>query len=183
MNNYKEMLFIDSIYRPKAGAFGKPRDFKNDRYTINAWFSCRELWHTQLYGLDIFFFSHKLGQSKGIAAFFNQLEELLNIKNKSEFGPTQRKTVMYIRPSKWWTKNPMRRSLFTIFLRCAGYYSIEKDNFYLAIFCDDYALRTRTALSWFLDGNTVYTGKKTGWLKQFEKIKVEEINKLLIKSL
>ena len=182
MNNYKEIIFIDSVYRPRAGAIGISRSFLDGKYVINSWLSCREIWHSQLYGLDIFFLTHKSGQSKNIATFFNKLEELLNIKNKSEFGPTQRTTVMYIKASRWWIKNPMRRSLFTIFLRCSAFFSIEKNNFYNAMYCDEYALKTKDAISCFLDGNTVYIGKKLGWLNQFENLKDKDIYKLLIKE-
>lgn len=97
MSNYFDPILIDSSYKPKVGAFGKPRQLKDDgRYLVNSWFNCRELWHSQLYSLDIFFLSHKLGNGKNIAGFFDKLEDLLKIKNRTKFGPTQRKTIMYM---------------------------------------------------------------------------------------
>lgn len=173
MINYKNTLYIDTVYRPSPGSFGKPKgpeDKLNLRYSVNGWFDCRELWHSQLYNLNLFFYTHKSGTGKDIATFLSKIEDILELKSRSNFGPTQRKTIMWIEPSKWWTKPAMRRSLFTVLLRSAASYSASQDNFEQALYSNYYASKTRPAVEWFLKGNTVYTGKRTGWFKQFNGI-------------
>lgn len=170
MVDFQTILYIDTGYRPSPGSFGKPRLLNselNNKYSVNGWFDCRELWHTQLYRLNLFFYTHKSNAGLDIASFLFRVEDILKLKNKSKFGPTQRKTIMWIEPSRWWTKPPMRRSLFTILLRSAGNYSLKKDDFDEALFSSFYAAQTKTAIEWFLKGNTVYLGKKVGWYKQF----------------
>lgn len=170
MVDFQTTLYIDTGYRPSPGSFGKPRLINgvlNNKYSVNGWFDCRELWHTQLYNLNLFFYTHKSNTGLDIAHFLFKIEDLLRLKKKSKFGPTQRKTIMWIEPSRWWTKPPMRRSLFTILLRSAGNYSLNEDNFAEAIFSNFYAAQTKSAIEWFLKGNTKYVGKKIGWYKQF----------------
>jgi hypothetical protein len=173
MIDFQTTLYVQTNYRPSPGSFGKPKLVEtelNNQYIVNAWFDCRELWHTHLYNLNLFFYTHKANTGIDIAAFISKIEKILNLRNKTKFGPTQRKTIMWIEPSKWWTKPPMRRSLFTILLRSAANYSIEKDNFEESLYSNAYALKTKPAIQWFLQGNTVYSGKKIGWYKQFEDI-------------
>lgn len=170
MIDFKTTLFIETSYRPSPGSFGKPKlpeNELNNRYSVNGWFDCRELWHSQLYNLNLFFYTHRANTGKDIATFLAKVEDILQLKARTRFGPTQRKTIMWIEPSKWWTKPPMRRSLFTVLLRSAAHYSIESDNFEEALFSSFYASKTRPAIEWFLKGNTVYNGRKTGWYKQF----------------
>lgn len=180
MIDFSNVLYIDTPYRPSPGSFGKPKlPEVNLKYYVNGWFDCRELWHSQLYNLNLFFYTHKIGTGKDIAIFLSKVEDILKLKNRSNFGPTQRKTIMWIEPSKWWTKPAMRRSLFTVLLRSAVNYSHSKDNFEEALYSNYYASKTRGAIDWFLKGNTVYTGKKTGWFKQFSEPHTQSLAKLL----
>lgn len=170
MIDFKTTLYVETEYRPSPGSFGKPKLAESNignKYFVNGWFDCRELWHSQLYNLNLFFYTHKANTGRDIATFLSKVEDILNLKNKTRFGPTQRKTIMWIEPTKWWTKPPMRRSLFTILLRSAAYYSVNEDNFQEALFSSFYADKTKSAIEWFLKGNTVYCGKKAGWYKQF----------------
>ena len=187
---FGDILYIDTPYRPQTGSFSKLRELNGDRYKADIWYVCRDLFHGVLYNLKFFFFSHDLGKGHCIAAFIKKVEEKLDIQPRSEFGPTQRKTIMWIKPSKWWTGRTMRRSLFTILLRCGDAYNPNKDNFEKALFSYSYAKNTKIAINRFLAGYTDYTGKKRGWYKQFSEITIfgkepiteEEINRLLIKS-
>lgn len=189
-NKFGDILYIDTPYRPQSGCFSKPKGSKGDRHSAGQWHFCRDLFHSLLYKANLFFFSHDLGKGHCIAAFMRKIEEKLNVQPRSEFGPTQRKTIMWIKPSRWWTEKGMRRSLFTILLRCGCSYLPNKDNFEKALLSDKYAVDTKYAINRFLEGNTVYAGKKRGWHRQFNQIEYfgkpcvtnEEIDMLLIKS-
>jgi len=186
MINFNTPLHIETAYRPSPGSFGKPKldDSRlNNRYSVNGWFDCRELWHSQLYNLNLFFYTHKANTGRDIATFISKIEDSLDLRVRSNFGPTQRKTIMWIEPSKWWTKPPMRRSLFTILLRSAAYYSIDRNNVEESLYSNFYAIKTRPAIEWFLKGNTVYTGKKTGWYKQFCEPNNVVLSKLLVSEI
>lgn len=185
MSKFGEVLYIDTPYRPEAGSFCKPKEMVEDRYRVGQWYYCRDLFHGQLYNLSLFFFSHDSNKGNCIAEFMRKCEKILNVEPRSDFGPTQRKTIMWVEPSRWWTVRAMRRSLFTILLRAGNQYSINKDNFDEALFSDPYTMGTRYAVNRFFAGNTFYTGKKRGWYKQFhdENPTEAQIDALLVNHL
>lgn len=180
---FGDLLFIDTPHRPEPGSFCKAKDLVGNRYKTGQWHYCREVFHTQLYNLPLFFFSHKPFKGHCIAAFLKKVEDMLDVKPRSRFGPTQRKTIMWIEPSKWWTIRAMRRSFFTIMLRVGKDYLQDKDNFALALYSDIYTAKTSYAVERFLKGHTIYTGKKRGWYNQFADplLSHTEIDKLLVK--
>lgn len=180
---FGDVVYIDTPYRPESGSFCKPKDIVNDRYKVGQWYYCRDLFHSHLCNLSLCFFSHDVTKGHCIAAFMRKAEEILDVQPRSEFGPTQRKTIMWIEPSRWWTVRSMRRSLFTILLRAGGQYSPNKDNFDDALFSDPYTLRTKYAVERFFSGHTKYTGRNRGWYKQFyESAPTEaEIDMFLVK--
>lgn len=180
---YNNVIYIDTSYKSDPGSFARPKAFNDGRYTISQWRFCRELFHKDLYGLKLFFYSHVPGNGYCIAKFMSKIEDILNIKCKSQFGPTQRKTVMWIKPSNWWINRSMKRSLFTLLLRVAENYEPLKDNFEEALFSHRYSLETQYAINRFLEGNTYYTGRKRGWHKQFCDLMKEDVDLLLIKHI
>jgi hypothetical protein len=181
-HKFGDVLYVSSPYRPEPGSFCKPNGIRDDKYRAGEWYYCRELFHRQLRNLNLFFFSHDSEKGCCIAAFMQRVEDLLDVQPRSDFGPTQRKTIMWVEPSRWWTAKAMRRSLFTILLRAGSEYSPEKDNFDEALFSDPYTMSTKYAVNRFLDGNTIYIGKKYGWYKQFYENRPtkEEIDSLLV---
>ena len=174
---------VDSAYKPQKGMYARMKCFKDGRYKIDHWWYCREIFHTVLKELSIFFFSHVRGNGQGVASFIAKIEDALDVQLRSQMGPTQQKTIMWIRPSKWWISAGMRRSLFTILLRAAQAYKVSKDNFEEASCSYKYLKQTLCAFRRFLDGNTKYTGRKRGWYKQFSQPNLTklDIDKLLIK--
>jgi len=181
-NNVGDMIFVDSVYRPSTGSFGKPSVIKDNRYVVKNWFNCREIWHNQMYNARLFFYVYPVIRNKSLNAFFDKIESFLNIKENSVFGPTQKKHIIYIKPSKWWLRYTMRRSLFTILLRSSSAYDYGLDNFENALYSNYYAERSRKSIQYFLQGNTVYKGKKRGWYKQFGETNLsdDDIKKLLV---
>jgi len=61
----------------------------------------------------------------------------------------------------------MKRSLFTALLRSGMEYTPTKLNFEEALFSHQYLEKTEYAVRRFLKGYTKYTGRQTGWYKQF----------------
>jgi len=177
---FNETLYVTTPYRPEPGSFARHKGFSGDKYRIPQWHYCRDIFHPQLYNLDIFFFSHDPYRSYNVARFMEKIEKMVDVDFPSEYGPTQRKSIMWIRPSAWWTIRSMRRSLFTILLRCGNAYSPSKKNFEEALFSDPYALATKYAITRFLKGFTLYIGTKKGWLDQFYEVR---LNKKTIDSL
>jgi hypothetical protein len=182
-HKFEKVICVDTPYRPDKGSFARTTRVVDDRHKVDHWYFCRDIFHNILFNLKMFFLSHESNKGSSIAAFMQRIEEKLDIQPRSEYGPTQRKTIMWIKPSKWWIKYGMRRSLFTCLLRAGSNYSISKDNLYSAIEGDKYLSKTPYAFKRFMDGNTKYTGRKRGWFKQFCDLSPtdQEIDKLLVK--
>lgn len=179
---FDKIICIDTPYKPTNGSFARTNKIVEDRHKIDHWYLCRDIFHNILFNLKIFFMCHENGKGESIAAFMQKIETKLGVEPRSEFGPTQKKTVMWIRPSKWWISYGMRRSLFTCFLRAGVNYNIDKDNFDECIAKNKYLSKTPYALKKFMAGFTKYTGRKRGWYKQFCDLNPtpDEIDKLLI---
>lgn len=180
---FNDVVYIDTPYRPEAGSFSKPKEESGGRYKVGQWYYCRDLFHGQLYNCDLFFFSHNSAKGRSVAEFMQKIESMIGTDPVSEYGPTQRKAIMWVKPSKWWTVRAMRRSFFTVLLRAGNGYSYTKDNFEEALFSDPYTIGTKYAVERFLSGYTVYTGKKRGWYRQFceEKPTKQMVDALLVK--
>ena len=67
-------------------------------------------------------------------------------------------------------------------MRSSCAFDIDLDNFEEAIYSNFYASKSKKAIEYFMNGNTVYTGKKRGWFKQFgdQEIQDYELQKLLV---
>jgi hypothetical protein len=177
-----EVVLIDTPYCPDAGNFARTRKIIEEKYKIDNWFYCRDLFHNVLWNLKIFFFSHNWNRGSSVAAFMKKIEDILDVEPRSQFGPTQIRRIMWVKPSIWWIKHGMRRSLFTILLRVGVKYVVSKDNFDEIIKSEKYLQQTYYAFERFMSGNTKYTGHKRGWYKQFCEINManDAIDKLLI---
>jgi len=183
---FNNVLYIDTPYRPEVGSFSKPKEgHACGRYKVGQWYYCRDLFHGQLYNCNLFFFAHHSSKGRSVAEFMQKIESMVGVDPISSYGPTQRKSIMWIRPSKWWTAKAMRRSFFTVLLRAGNGYSYTKNNFEEALFSDPYTIGSKYAVERFLAGNTVYTGKKRGWYRQFgqdgKQMTNQMIDTLLIK--
>lgn len=172
---------VSTPYHPDKGMFGRVKSVKDGWYRIEHWTRCRELFHNILFNVRIFFYSHNRG--KAIASFISEVEERLDVQPRSQIGPTQKKGVIWIRPSRWWTILGMRRSLFTILLRAGAHYKPTKNNFDDAVAKEKYLKGTLYAFNRFMQGYTKYVGRKRGWYKQFFELSPSEfqIDILLVK--
>ena len=157
------------------------------------WRKCREQF-AKLFdeNTDGFFFSHPNGCGENIATFLSKTEEVIDasypIKIRSKFCRTNMPYALWIMPSPFWKECSIRRSLMTILLRCGFFYRFDADNYEEALFSDDYAKVTKTAIQRFLFGHihfvkddSSFLASKSGWRDLFAHKGVEEIrNKLTL---
>lgn len=183
VNNNNKYITI----RPKAGTFGmvKEKKVKNylDKWEIEKWVSCRDAFQSESSNIKKFLFVQGLNKGLNVIAFIDKVEIILGVHPKTCMGLTQRKDIIWIEPSSWWTKSGMRRSLFTILLRAGRNYKRSKDNFKEALFSIEYTKDTKFAVERFLNGYTKYQGRTSGWLNQFSWCEPSEdrIKQLLVK--
>jgi len=178
-----EVIFIDTPYSPSPGGFARTQKINGERHKVDHWFFCRDIFHNVLWNLKLFFYSIQAGKCNSVCTFIHEIEEKLDVQPRTQLGPTQIKKIMWIKPSSWWTRYGMRRSLFTILLRAGLKYVVTKDNFVDAVNSEKYLSKTPYAFERFMSGYTKYAGHKRGWYKQFceNNLSHEEIDKLLIK--
>ena len=166
--------------------FGDIKSVKDDKKPILGsfslinpinWYKCREQFanifdeHT-----SSLYFAHPGRNEENIAAFIRQTEDILDLSNyfgeRTEFCKTTRPFIMWIAPAKFWLKCPLRRSLFTILLRCGFEYREEEGNYEEAINSSDYIRETKLAVNRFLFGYTNFNKPlafcKVGWRDFFK---------------
>lgn len=163
--------------RPTPGQLAVVRSVREDGVLIaGPWFDCRELWHAEYKGRnDVVLIAHKAGHHKRLRAFISLAEELLGASS-SDIAPTQRKTITCIVPSDFWWSIPIRRSLFSILLRCGLNYEGDFDE---ALLSNSHALETKEAIERFFGGHTYYNGKQEGWCDQFRGVHTKRLRRLL----
>ena len=176
-----EVIRISCPYRPLPGHFSKPRS--TDDFGVvspGIWQYCREVFHRDNRGCGYFFYAHNPGKLHHVAAFIEKIENTIGINIHSEIGPTQRKTISWVRPARWWWVQSIKRSLYTCLLRAALNYDVHRDNFKEALYSVSYTKETRYAVERFLSGYIKYTGRKHGWCSQFFLANKETVDCLLI---
>lgn len=176
------------VTRPKAGHYAL------DRIPFN-FQKCRDnvfdIFTEETEGL---FFSHEDNQHLNVVAFISKVEDILNLEEKSICSPTGFSFTTWVIPSKFWKNCPIKRSLFTLFLRSGMMYDCEKNNFDEALVSDVecYGKDTIVALKRFLFGFTYYdneASKKTiydcyakfGWHTVFKNKPQEDVCKILLR--
>ena len=159
------------------------------------WDKCREQFAVKFDEFTPgFYFSHPQDKAFNIAEFIAKFESVLEIKDLTSFCLTNKQSVLWIEPSYFWKNCQMKRSLFTLIIRCGFNYSLEKDNFDDALFGDYeetvYIKETKLAVLRFMFGFTQFVGRiqpcfafttviKHGWREEFIKSNLAEIrNKL-----
>lgn len=167
-----EVTYADTAYarmRPRIGGFGLLNQDKllKKNWEVQKWITCRDNFQADPMNIKKFLFVSGYNNGMNVIAFIDRVEVILGLSQITLMGLTQRKDVIWIQPTSWWTKYAMRRSLFTILLRAGRGYKRSKDNFNEALFSVIYTERTKYATERFLNGYTRYTGKVSGWYNQF----------------
>lgn len=132
---------------------------------------------------------------KAIAAALAYVEKKMKTKSRSVVCPTSRPDITYIKLSKWWVQNDIRKSFLTILLRAAVNNAYKK-NFFKSLFEDGdpqgFFKKTPLAVRRFLKGYTKQPKNADDemWMETFynydaglggREISEEEVKELLVK--
>jgi hypothetical protein len=146
-------------------------------------YSCREGFHRNNRILSSLLFSHSLGEGQKIAHFIRKTEKKLGLKKFTQCGPTNVPSISWFKINPFWNKNPLRKTLFTILLRCGRRFSPQHNNFKTALDSNSYILETRPAVDYFFKGNTIPTRKCQrswrGWFRSFHNKTMADVKKLM----
>ena len=156
--------------RIRRGSFSKvDRVHYDGTFVAREWLYCREYFQDESAGIRRMLFCHARNKSKNVAAFLHSVESRLCIGERSVVGPTQRNNISWIYMSPWWMCTSMKRSFFTVLLRCGERYLLSAGNFDEALMSHTYFSETEYAVRRFISGHTRYTGKKRGWYNAFKR--------------
>lgn len=187
----------------KKSVYGPPGigHFATDSECSLSWEKCREQFsHKFTEVLHGFYFCHVAGEGYNVAAFIAKTEEIVGFDDflhsyaPSKFCKTDNDSVLWIEPSRFWSKCEMRRQLLTILLRAGMNYNPTTNNYEEALWSKDkmgnnYAMETQLAVMRFLFGFTQYVNDtsvvgfnyKTGWWTTFKDRPEQAIRKLLVR--
>lgn len=174
-------LAVDDKRPPIEGSFTAPVPFN--------WVKCREQFAGSFTDkLTEFFFSHPIGAGIHVAAFISKTEDIMSLSvpmpQRSEFCLTNRPYALWVSPSPFWRNCPIRRSLFTILLRCGFEYREAENNYEDALYSDPYIKDTKLAVHRFLFGYTQFVNRdnlpvNSGWRDFFRNQNREMVIKCL----
>lgn len=176
----KTKRFSQYNSRPSPGCYAthNPKGLK--------WVKCRDAFQKHFTpDSDGIYFSHEpcfgdRDQGIHVANFISHTETVLGIK-PSTFCRTNRNYAIWIELNEFWKECPIRRSLLTIFLRCALKYRLDVNNYDKTLFDHPYIKSTKPAVMRFLFGFTHFNDRPNGgWKRTFERLTEEEIKQLLI---
>lgn len=198
-NNLREgtnTTAINEIFEKKAGWFGFLEKRDTDNWaSIVIWTHCRDVFQdVPDYALlqKGMWFCHGNSKAENVCEFIEKVESKLNLVEKTYFKKTKHNNIVWLQPSAFWIANYVRRSFFTMALRCGTQYRRMKDNFHEAM-CKHYRITKETvpAIKRFLDGHTFYTkpdptSNNQGWHALFTDfnsapLQEKDLKKTLIK--
>ena len=186
---------VHNLTKYKTGWYGHiPFTYDDGWDLFIEWTHCRDLFqnasdHSLLEKGMWFCHSNRQGCRESICAFVAKVEEKLNLEWKSYFKQTPYPDVLWCQPSPFWITDFMRRSFFTLILRCGMHYKRKKDEKEDVLYHKyKIAKETIPAIKRFLNGNTFYPYEDPeystmGWNFTFAGIKESKLNKELIKQL
>ncbi len=152
-------------------------------FTAGKWESCRESFqyrYNEDHFKEVMFKTTFPGRTE---AFLEMTQDKIGLKDKDRLTvhKTQYKQVVLIKLSEWW-QVPMRFNLLTILLRASRNYTITRGDFWGTLENNRY-LGNQEAFTRFMDGYTVYKGKRIGkgWRSMLGSKKGESLEKLLVK--
>ncbi len=177
---------LDMTTSIKPGWFG----YMDDEVPVIEWTHCRDIFQSlrnQCLMQKGMWYCHKKGCADNLCAFLDQLESILKIKKRSYLKKTNEENIIWIQPSPFWITDFIRRSFFTLALRCGVYYKRSKNNF-LEVFNERaICVGTIPAIKRFLDGYTLYPlddpeYNTYGWQYTFFGKNESELQGMLIKG-
>lgn len=131
-------------------------------------------------------FSHRKKTGPKIRKFFEKLETILKINERSEFGNTENpEHCLWMKVSPWWMESVIRRSFLTMALRASQNYKPQKQNILECFEKNKYGGTSMVAINLFLQGYTNYRGKPLnmleGWSRMFRNKNEIEFKKIMFK--
>lgn len=141
------------------------------------WDHCREDFSKKINSNTLgFYFSCK--NKNFVSSFIEKTEDILinaslHKINRSKFYSTNLNFVIWIEPSDFWMCCSMKRSLFTMLLRCGLEYNPDLSNYECSLFDSEYSKTTKRAIERFLYGFTEFVddqehvGIGKGWVSFF----------------
>ena len=158
------------------------------------WQRCREQFASSFIPSTTgFYFSHPENVGETVASFIERTEEVVEFGlnqaiPRSNFSKTNFNFALWVEPSNFWKNCEMRRSLFTIFLRCGLKYDPSANNYDEALNSQEYVKKTKDAIFRFLFGFTEYvnegvviSGVGKGWVTQFERKTIDQLRGRLVR--
>lgn len=187
------MKRINNPYQtPIAGSFALNK--KNFR-----WVTCKEQFLALCNKEDDFKgFYYCCGENNIIKLkkFIAKIEKILNLKNKSNFLSTNKKSIAWIEPCLFWKTHLLKFSLLLILLKNSLNYNVENDNLEECLFGEYsesfYTKQTKNSLMRFMFGFTEPCFEKTeeknlnliknGWFESFKNLSKTKARSLLKKE-
>jgi uncharacterized C2H2 Zn-finger protein len=181
---------LDETYEVRTGWFGYMQFDDEDGWKPEVqWTHCRDIFQDiSDYSIEEkgMWFCCRPENIENVCVFIDRVEKKINIKNRSVFKRTPYPNVLWIQPSLFWINDYIRRSFFTLCLRCGMQYRRSKDNFDHAMY-EHYEIskQTKPAIKRFLSGYTFYTYEDPdkithGWKYLFKGVSGIKLKKLLI---
>lgn len=152
------------------GQFGVVR-YQRDKYTnllkpiFIDWFPCRDSFQYAFYRQHHTSFFYACNQSN-TAAFVKCAEKSLGLWLRTKLYASHTSKVCEVYPARFWLKQRMRMSFFTILLRASARYTPQQD-WRECLMESPYVQATQDAVAHFFAGHTVYKGLYDGWCNQF----------------
>jgi hypothetical protein len=133
-------------------------------------------------------FCHTQNQKHNVCDFIERIESRIDKKRpltRSKFYETTYENILWVKMSPFWIYDFVRRSFFTLALRCGQKYRRSKNNFDQAMYGYKLSAETKPAIKRFLDGYTIYVGNEPdynieGWNYLFAEMSHKEVQELLI---
>ncbi len=190
---------LDLTTEPGVGWFGymQLNEALTEWLPVVQWTHCRDIFQdvssSALVAKGMWFCIGRCSAPENICAFIECVEDRLDLTEKTLFRKTRYPEIIWAKPSSFWIHDFVRRSFFTLCLRCGMRYRRMKDNFDYCMF-QHYQISRDTvpAIKRFLKGYTFYPYEDPefntmGWQFLFtnssgKPIEGSELEKLLVKG-
>lgn len=189
---------LDMTTDPAVGWFGYMfLDDNGEWIPTVQWTHCRDIFQDvcnySLTAKGMWYCHGRCAAVESVCAFIERVEDRLDLRERSIFRKTPYPEIVWSKPSPFWINDFVRRSFFTLCLRCGMRYKRMRNNFDYCIY-EHYGISrsTRPAIKRFLNGYTVYPYEEPefntqGWQWIFsddcgEPVDGVELEKMLVRG-
>jgi hypothetical protein len=206
LSDQKRIVLIDAITSVNAGYFGylEPQENPNNKnlflrrkdrsivyYPCVVWTHCRDEFQ-DVPDCSIcdngFWYCHIKNQGHNVCAFIDRIVNKICATrhiSRTKFFETDYDNILWVVPSEFWISNFIRRSFFSLSLRCGQWYKRSKFDLNKAFNHYEDGRDTDNAIKRFLNGYTFYIGDEPefnsmGWGYLMAHLTKAEAARLLI---